>query len=195
MKKASSFENEIAIIEFNNQITLHFNAIKELGDIQAKTSLNLIPTYLLKGLDLSKVVQNEESELQLNPINNKHFQLENFIEHLNPQEIAYCFFEGEALKGNKNEFTLTHNFEEHETINNYLALNILKSKTLVEKKDLTKLIAKEYSIGQEIFYLSEYTKKDFSRILNDPNIPKEIKEEFYNVEFDDQEKYTEPQRS
>ena len=181
LTKGSLYENENLVIEFNNQLILNEEIFQNFKNFQMKISVNLIPAASL--------------EYRENDFNNsiQDFKLENYIENLRPHEIAYCLLDAEKIKSRKNEFILYNNFSdmENENINknNYIILNIFSDAQEMEKNKLTKLISKDFSIGQEIYYLNEYSKVDFDMILNNPNIPMDIKEKLYNVEFDNENNF------
>jgi len=197
LARASAFDNDFLFVEFNNQISLNQEQIFLIKNFQMKISVNIIPVNCFEkdniDIDLKNVLKNElqtSSRSNLNRINDllfSEFNLENFIEHMKPHEIAYCYIDHESLKSKKNEFTLKNNFAEIDSKDNYIVLNIFPLNQPVENNQLTKFITKDYSIGQDIYHLIEYSKEDFTRILNNPDIPENLKEKYYNVEFDDED--------
>jgi len=59
----------------------------------------------------------------------------------------------------------------------------------VNNSNNIKFLTKDYSVGQEVYYLTEYSKEDFDKVLRDPQIPEDFKERFYNVEFDSENNF------
>lgn len=195
--KGLIFENENLFIEFNNQIILNREQIALIKNFQMKISINLIPSACLQGefsdVDISRIFQDNSALNE--PFMNREstslrFRLDNFIENFRPHEVSYCVIDNESLNGKKNEFILKNNFLEFNNPDSYVVLNIVNDyKDLLDKTQLTKFNCRDFSIGQEIYFLIEYTKDDFTKILKDSSIPEDIKERFYNVEFDKEDHF------
>jgi len=199
LTKASCYEADKLTIEFNTQALMNQEQIDLLENFQMKISVNLIPVSCLGNqinddLELNKGLNKEaRKDLNRNNSNNinlgnnlvfSEFKVESFIEHLKPHEIAYCYIDHQSLKSNKNEFLLKNNILDYDPNNNFITMNIISGNELAEKNQITRFVTKDFSIGQEIYYLREYTKEDFDKILNDPDIPEDVKEKYFNVEFD-----------
>lgn len=220
LAKGAVFEDstDFLFVEFNNQISLNYTQINLIKNFQMKIAINLIPAECLEAggnseINFKNTLKDEVLINNNNNLNNNsdlifsEFKLENFIEHLKPHEIAYCFLDHQSLKSNQNEFVLKNNFDETDSSANYIVLNFIAENNnnnnnnnemisgAAENKNTLnsvnsnfnsniKFTAKDYSVGQEVYYLVEYAKEDFDKVLRDPQIPEETKERLYNVEFD-----------
>jgi len=161
--KALSYEKERFVIEFNLEHLLNLDSLEIFNPLDIKVSLNLIPSACF---DLELV---SEADRNL------------AVDYLKSYEMGFCKIDSEKISKRTFEFQFVK-----EGVNlpdeNKIIMNISENDKLFNKSP-TKFYGKMLTVGSEIYAIEELTKEFFENKMKDPNIDRESKEKFYNLNF------------